>query len=49
MLCIGCLEERLGRRLNANDFTDAPVNHGFTWQSERLQNRLAANQEAIAA
>ena len=25
-LCIGCLEERLGRRLTSLDFTDAPVN-----------------------
>jgi ribosomal protein L34E len=37
MLCIGCLEDRLGRRLTPADFTDAEVN---TWRaSERLQNR----------
>jgi hypothetical protein len=48
MLCIGCLEKRLGRRLNADDFTAAPVNHGFTRQSERLQSRLAVNLQAAA-
>jgi hypothetical protein len=26
MLCIGCLEARLGRRLMAHDFIDAPIN-----------------------
>jgi hypothetical protein len=26
MLCIGCLEERIGRRLTPADFTDAPIN-----------------------
>lgn len=26
MLCIGCLEGRIGRQLHAADFTDAPVN-----------------------
>jgi hypothetical protein len=48
MLCIGCLEGRLERLLEPKDFTDAPVNHGFTRQSERLLNRLgrAELQEA---
>lgn len=26
MLCIGCLEQRLGRMLHAKDFTDVPIN-----------------------
>jgi hypothetical protein len=26
MLCIGCVEKRLGRPLNPLDFTDAPIN-----------------------
>lgn len=26
MFCIGCLEARLGRKLNAGDFTDCPLN-----------------------
>jgi hypothetical protein len=42
MLCIGCLENRLGRELTASDFTDAPINHGWGEYSERLAARLAA-------
>lgn len=40
MLCIGCLEARLGRTLTADDFTDAPVNQGVMMYSERLRSRL---------
>lgn len=43
MLCIGCLEQRLGRLLTKDDFTDAPVN--TIWGlvgSTRLQARLTA-------
>ena len=41
MLCIGCVEARLGRLLNFYDFTDAPIN-SIEWnrKSERLENRL---------
>lgn len=39
MLCIGCLEARILRRLTKDDFTDAPVNFIFP-QSERLKDRL---------
>ncbi len=43
MLCIGCLEERLGRQINAADFTDMPVNYvDFFDRSERLLSRLKA-------
>jgi len=43
MLCIGCLEERLGRKLTSADFTEAPVNRGCPEAySPRLQMRLAA-------
>jgi len=42
MLCIGCVEVQIGRALTANDFTDAPVNHGFVIQSERLASRLSS-------
>jgi hypothetical protein len=42
MLCIGCLEARLGRALTAKDFTDAPINTGYFEYSERLAARLAA-------
>jgi hypothetical protein len=41
MLCIGCLEARLGELLTKNDFTGAPVND--LWGqvgSTRLKNRL---------
>jgi hypothetical protein len=42
MLCIGCLEDRLGRQLTASDFTDVPLNSGMFGFSERLAARLAA-------
>ena len=41
MLCIGCLENRLGGLLTKDDFTAAPVND--LWGqvgSTRLKNRL---------
>jgi hypothetical protein len=38
-LCIGCLEERLGRRLTPEDFLDCPLNHRPS-QSARLNDRL---------
>lgn len=40
MLCIGCLENRMGRILNSNDFTSAPINSINQMKSERLINRL---------
>jgi len=40
MLCIGCLEMRIGRKLNKNDFTKVPVNHiDDPTQSKRLKDR----------
>jgi len=49
MLCISCLELRLGRELASSDFSDAPVNHEeWAWtrfydkQSEQLASRLSA-------
>jgi hypothetical protein len=39
MLCIGCLEERLERKLNPVDFTDWPINYVFN-QSDRLKDRM---------
>lgn len=41
MLCVGCVEHRLGRRLAADDFTHAPVN-GEYGKSLRLKQRLRA-------
>jgi hypothetical protein len=37
-LCVGCIEERLGRELNPADFTDAPINRQ-SWNSTRLKAR----------
>jgi hypothetical protein len=41
VLCIGCLEKRLGRKLTRYDFTDAPVNDRTqSFISRRMRNRL---------
>jgi hypothetical protein len=40
MLCIGCVETRLGRRLASRDFDGALINHITLAQSERLRARL---------
>jgi len=41
MLCIGCLEDRLGRRLHTNDFSKCPLNFDPSWiKSDRLLNRM---------
>lgn len=47
MLCIGCLEDRLGRTLNKEDFHDCPLNEDTdNWKkSERLKNRLTKEPE----
>jgi len=40
MLCVGCVESRLGRALSPADFADAPVNR-VTWiMGQRLRARL---------
>lgn len=41
MLCIGCLENRLGRVLTPDDFPEYPINTtGFFNKSDRLRERL---------
>jgi hypothetical protein len=41
MLCIECLEQRIGRKLNKVDFTEAYINDmSFGIKSERLRSRL---------
>ena len=41
ILCIGCLETRIGRTLMLSDFTDAPVNDPNKYDmSERMWDRL---------
>lgn len=39
-LCIGCLEQRLGRLLTSDDFSDVPLNYINGRNSERLNDRL---------
>jgi hypothetical protein len=39
MLCIGCLERRIGRKLCRDDFTNYPINTDGG-HSERLTNRM---------
>lgn len=51
MLCIGCLEIRLGRKLTPADFIDAEINRdSFDRKSERLRDRLGlgGHQYALA-
>lgn len=46
-LCIGCLENRMARRLTAADFTDAPINDPTDpWHTDRLTTRLVGDNEA---
>jgi hypothetical protein len=41
MLCIGCLEERLGRKLTKDDFTSATINSPrYEAKSQRLMERF---------
>jgi hypothetical protein len=41
MLCVGCIEARLGRELTHVDFTDAHVNDPFLYpMSDRLRSRI---------
>jgi hypothetical protein len=45
VLCIGCLEKRLGRTLMAGDFTDAQVNDpNNRYISERMRDRLTSTE-----
>jgi hypothetical protein len=46
ILCVACLERRLGRRLTRCDFADAPVNDlgNGDYRSDRLIDRLTAGE-----
>lgn len=47
LLCIGCLEARLGRRLAPRDFTDCPANTSDEFhRTPRLINRLGMAQRS---
>lgn len=42
-LCVGCIEQRLGRRLHAADFLNVGLNHDPKYErSARLVDRLSA-------
>lgn len=42
MMCIGCVEQRLGRALNFHDFTTAPVNSSMALgKSSRFIHRYS--------
>ena len=43
MLCVGCLEARVGRPLDAADFIDCPLNHDRADQSLRLRRALMSH------
>lgn len=40
MLCVECLETRIGRKLNKADFTNAFINKPNFGHSAKLRNRL---------
>ena len=40
LLCVACLEARLGRTLTSDDFSHAPINQGIFGLSERLRDRI---------
>jgi hypothetical protein len=39
-LCVGCLEQRIGRPLEPGDFTDCLGNQGYWRRSRRLDTRM---------
>ena len=45
MMCIGCFEDRLGRKLEPEDFTDCPLNQMKENKSDRLKNRLFGDKD----
>lgn len=45
MLCLGCAEERLNRKLQRSDFIDMPINLGFFPRSDRFLNRMGIIKE----
>lgn len=44
MLCIGCLESRIGFTLDSSHFTDYPINYSYH-QSVRLISRIYSSQK----
>ena len=57
-LCVGCIETRLGRHLDTDDFTNVPMNdlgtadtyrYAWSWRTPRLVNRLTTNRKDTTA
>jgi hypothetical protein len=48
ILYIGCLEHRLGRRLEPEDFADLPLNEPNGLESARLRDRLVSGAGEMA-
>jgi hypothetical protein len=46
MLCVGCVEKRLGRRLAPDDFMPLEMNHKSEWRSQRLRSRVLGLEDA---
>ena len=49
MICVGCLEKRIGRQLNPLVFSDCPLNHYTHGKSERLTQRQKPTGDMIMA
>lgn len=47
MLCVGCLEKRLGRQLSPDDFTDAVINRMDFQMSARLRHRTGLGPDPM--
>jgi hypothetical protein len=47
ILCIGCLEKRLGRELVPGDFDDSASNAPGRWDTPRLLARKGISPEAM--
>jgi hypothetical protein len=50
MLCIGCVEKRLGRRMTPSDFQGAPLDHHLIngpALSKRLMTRIGGPQNQL--
>jgi hypothetical protein len=49
ILCVGCLERRLGCQLGPEDFPDLPVNVPHPWDTVRLASRKTGLPESVLA
>ena len=49
LLCVGCIEARLGRPLTRVDFIEAPINFPDPFHTDRLASRLASIPNYVIA